>query len=47
MLSGNIRVEPSRIHITPQRRRLLAGGRVVGGWFGADPRFVNAPAARH
>ena len=44
-LSGNIRVEAGRIYIMPQGRRLLAGGRLVGGWFGADPRFVTAPAA--
>ncbi|MCI4590264.1 hypothetical protein MOK15_09160 [Sphingobium sp. BYY-5] len=43
-LSGNIRVEQGRIHITAQGRRLLTGGRIVGGWFGADPRFVTAPA---
>lgn len=43
-LSGNVRVEQGRIHITPQGRRLLTSGRWVGGWFGADPRFVNAPA---
>lgn len=43
-LSGTIRVDQGRIHITPQGRRLLAGGRVIGGWFGADPRFVTAPA---
>ncbi|WP_313808776.1 hypothetical protein [Sphingobium sp.] len=42
-LSGNIRVDRGRIHITPQGRRLLEGGRVIGGWFGADPRFVTAP----
>lgn len=42
-LSGNIRVEQGRIHITPQGRRLLTGGRWIGGWFGADPRFVTAP----
>ena len=46
-LSGNIRVEQGRIHITPQGRRLLTGGRWIGGWFGADPRFVTAsPSAR-
>ena len=44
-LSGNIRVEQRRIHITPQGRRLLAGSRTIGGWFGADPRFVTAPPA--
>ena len=43
-LSGTIRVERGRIHITPQGRRLLEGARLVGGWFGADPRFVTAPA---
>lgn len=43
-LSGTIRVERGRIHITPQGRRLLKGARLVGGWFGADPRFVTAPA---
>lgn len=42
-LSGNIRVDQGRIHITPQGRRLLAGGRVIGGLFGTDPRFVTAP----
>jgi hypothetical protein len=42
-LSGNIRVEQGRIHITSQGRRLLASGRTIGGWFGADPRFVTAP----
>ena len=42
-LSGNIRVDGGRIRITPQGRRLLAGGRTIGAWFGADPRFVNAP----
>jgi len=49
ILSGNIRIDQGRIHITPQGRRLLAGGRVIGGWFGADPRFVTAPspAQRH
>ncbi|HAF41527.1 MAG TPA: hypothetical protein DCG90_07155 [Sphingobium sp.] len=43
-LSGNIAVLDGRIHITPQGRGLLTGGRWVGGWFGADPRFVTAPA---
>ncbi|NWK94750.1 hypothetical protein DM806_03535 [Sphingobium lactosutens] len=43
-LSGNIRVERGHIHITPQGRRLLDGGRMIGGWFGADPRFVTARA---
>ncbi|AMK24023.1 MULTISPECIES: hypothetical protein [unclassified Sphingobium] len=43
-LSGNIRIDQGRIHITPQGRRLLAGGRMIGGWFGADPRFVTAPS---
>ncbi|WBQ16834.1 hypothetical protein [Sphingobium yanoikuyae] len=42
-MSGNIRVEQGRIHITPQGRRLLSGGRLIGGWFGADPRFVTPP----
>ncbi len=42
-LSGNIRVDRSRIHITPQGARLLEGGRIVGGWFGADPRFTTPP----
>ncbi|PHP19767.1 hypothetical protein CG471_10425 [Sphingobium sp. IP1] len=42
-MSGNIRVEHGRIHITPQGRRLLSGGRLIGGWFGADPRFVTPP----
>ncbi|WP_176596439.1 MULTISPECIES: hypothetical protein [Sphingobium] len=48
-LSGNIRIDQGHIHITPQGRRLLAGGRVIGGWFGADPRFLTAPspAPRH
>ncbi|WP_255326231.1 hypothetical protein [Sphingobium sp. EM0848] len=47
-LSGTIRVEQGRIHITPQGRRLLESGRTIGGWFGADPRFVTAtPAPRH
>ena len=46
-LSGNIRVDGGRISITPQGRRLLEGGRAIGAWFGADPRFVNAsPRAR-
>lgn len=44
-LSGNIRVDRGRIHITPQGTRLLEGGRIVGGWFGADPRFVTPPPA--
>lgn len=44
-LSGNIRVEQGRIHITAQGRRLLTGGRWIGGWFGADPRFVTAAAS--
>ncbi|MFC3442431.1 hypothetical protein ACFOKF_14750 [Sphingobium rhizovicinum] len=43
-LSGNIRVEQGRIHITPQGQQLLRSGRMIGGWFGADPRFVSAPA---
>lgn len=43
-LSGTIRVERGRIHITPQGRRLLKGARLLGGWFRADPRFVTAPA---
>ncbi|HUD93388.1 hypothetical protein [Sphingobium sp.] len=42
-LSGNIRVERGHIHITPQGRRLLTGGRWIGAWFSADPRFVTAP----
>ncbi|ETI58513.1 hypothetical protein C100_23385 [Sphingobium sp. C100] len=42
-LSGNIRVEGGRIHITAQGRRLLDSARAIGGWFDADPRFVNAP----
>lgn len=42
-LSGNIRVDHGRIRITPQGARLLAGGRIVSGWFGADPRFVSPP----
>lgn len=45
-LSGNIRVDQGRIHITPQGTRLLEGGRIVGGWFGADPRFVTPPPAQ-
>ena len=44
-LSGNIGVDRGRIHITPQGARLLEGGRIVGGWFGADPRFVTPPPA--
>ena len=43
-LSGNIRVDQGRIHITPQGRKLLDGARLVGAWFGTDPRFVTAPA---
>ncbi len=48
-LSGNVRVQQGHIHMTAQGARLLAGGRIVGGWFGADPRFVTPPpdAARH
>ncbi|HEX7875911.1 MAG TPA: hypothetical protein VF489_04920 [Sphingobium sp.] len=42
LLSGNVRMEQNRIHITAQGRRLLAGGRTIGRWFGADPRFVTA-----
>lgn len=42
-LSGNIRMDRGRIHITPQGRSLLTSGRRIGGWFGADPRFVTAP----
>jgi hypothetical protein len=41
-VSGNIRVVDGHIHITPQGRRLLSGGRLIGHWFGADPRFVTA-----
>jgi hypothetical protein len=43
-LSGNIRVTGGRIFLTPQGEKLLVGGRTVGGWFRADPRFVTAPA---
>lgn len=42
-LSGNIRVVDGRIVLTPQGHRLLASGRRIGGWFGADPRFMTAP----
>jgi len=45
-LSGNIRVEQGRIHMTAQGKRLLEGGRIIGGWFGADPRFLDAAAIR-
>ena len=45
-LSGNIRVEQGRIHMTAQGKRLLEGGRMIGGWFGADPRFLDAAAVR-
>lgn len=45
-LSGNIRVTDGRIFLTPQGEKLLVGGRTVGGWFRADPRFVTAPAPR-
>lgn len=43
LLSGNIRVDNGHIHVTAQGVRLLQAGRVVGGWFGADPRFVSPP----
>lgn len=51
-LSGNLRVSNGRIFLTPQGHSLLTYARRVGGWFGADPRFVTAPApsalpARH
>lgn len=45
LLSGNIRIDHGHIRITPQGRHLLAGGRTIGRWFGADPRFVTAPPA--
>ncbi|MFB9048212.1 hypothetical protein ACFFV8_05775 [Sphingobium indicum] len=45
-LSGNIHVEQGRIHITAQGKRVLEGGRIIGGWFGADPRFLDAAAVR-
>ena len=35
--------EPSYLE-TPQGRKLLDGARLVGAWFGTDPRFVTAPA---
>ncbi|WP_420145213.1 hypothetical protein [Sphingobium sp.] len=44
-LSGNIvQGDDGRIRLTPQGRRLLSSGRTIGRWFGADPRFVTAPA---
>ena len=46
-LSGNIRVDQGRIRITPQGRRLLVGGRVIGSWFGTDPRFLTVSRATH
>jgi hypothetical protein len=49
-MSGNIQVVDSRIWITPQGKRLMRGARTIGGWFGADPRFVdpdNAGRTRH
>lgn len=43
-LSGNIaQRDDGRIALTPQGRRLLSSARQIGGWFGADPRFVTAP----
>jgi len=45
-LSGNIVVQSGRIYLTPQGRRLMSEARRIGGWFGADPRFVAA-AAQH
>jgi hypothetical protein len=43
-LSGNIvQRDDGRIELTAQGRRLLSGARTIGGWFGADPRFVTAP----
>ncbi|MGE4322850.1 MAG: hypothetical protein AB7E60_07440 [Sphingobium sp.] len=41
-LSGNIPVKDGRISLTPQSRGIVGGARLVGGWFGADPHFVNA-----
>ncbi|WP_280117197.1 hypothetical protein [Sphingobium fuliginis] len=43
---GNIHVEQGRIHMTAQGTRLFEGGRIIGGWFGADPRFLDAAAVR-
>ncbi|WP_088182617.1 hypothetical protein [Sphingobium sp. Z007] len=40
-LSGNIVVADGRIRLTPQGKRLMAGARTVGRWFGADRRFVH------
>lgn len=40
-LSGNILVTDGRIRLTPQGKRLMASARTVGGWFGADRRFVD------
>ncbi len=45
-LLGNIHVEQGRIHMTAQGKRLLEGGRIIGGWFGADSRFLDAAAVR-
>ncbi|MFX4085292.1 hypothetical protein ACKU27_09335 [Sphingobium yanoikuyae] len=43
-LSGNIvQRNDGRIELTPQGSRLLDSGRLIGGWFGADPRFVTPP----
>ncbi len=44
-LSGNIEVRQGRIHMTPRGKALLSSARTVGGWFGADPRFVSPPLA--
>lgn len=32
--------------MTAQGTRLFEGGRIIGGWFGADPRFLDAAAVR-
>ncbi len=46
-LSGNIvQRDDGRIELTLQGRRLLASGRTIGGWFGADPRFLTASNSR-